>query len=451
MRWQAWGHDEPTGCSWSDLSSLWAGPLCGQLLARAGADRRQGGEPSPSGRHPTRRPGLLRLDERRKALLRGRLRQHGDALRRLLGVADIVIEGSRRAALRRRKLDAENVPARPGRIWLRINGYRDQPDRPAFGDDAAVAGGLVNGEVGRCSLGDAIADPLSGLEAARAIGESLRRGGGEVIEVAMAQVAARYAALPRGARDRESHAASVTAGVGAGRRQRRGRAPGRREARRDMLIQRALTLDGAMVDIRIERPHRRGRRDPDVAARRGRARRGRRNRAARSARPPRASVLRGGRGDLASGRPTTGPRPRPNWPPRWPAPRPAKTAGSAPWAITTRSPDRWTATPWTPSPRRLRCAFSTAAECCGSSTRQGCNTSAWLITPTAGCAAAHSWAEALGRSETSLAELSQRLTRYGLTGITDATPDLAIADIVGLSQLHREGELAPARALSGPG
>jgi predicted amidohydrolase YtcJ len=52
-----------------------------------------------------------------------------------------------------------------------------------------------------------------------------------------------------------------------------------------------------------------------------------------------------------------------------------------------------------------------------------------------------SWAEALGRSETSLAELSQRLTRHGLTGITDATPDLAIADIVGLSQLHREGEL----------
>jgi predicted amidohydrolase YtcJ len=52
-----------------------------------------------------------------------------------------------------------------------------------------------------------------------------------------------------------------------------------------------------------------------------------------------------------------------------------------------------------------------------------------------------SWAEAVGRSETSLAELSARLTRYGITGVTDATPDLAIADIVGLSQLHRHGEL----------
>jgi hypothetical protein len=52
-----------------------------------------------------------------------------------------------------------------------------------------------------------------------------------------------------------------------------------------------------------------------------------------------------------------------------------------------------------------------------------------------------SWAQALGRSETSLAELSKRLTRCGVIGITDATPDLAIADIVGLSELHRRGEL----------
>ena len=81
---------------------------------------------------------------------------------------------------------------------MRINGYHDQPDRPAFGDDAAVAGGLVGAAAdGPVFCGDAIADPLSGLEAARAVGESLRRGGGEVIEVSMAQVAARYAALPQ--------------------------------------------------------------------------------------------------------------------------------------------------------------------------------------------------------------------------------------------------------------
>jgi crotonobetainyl-CoA:carnitine CoA-transferase CaiB-like acyl-CoA transferase len=83
---------------------------------------------------------------------------------------------------------------------LRISGYRDQPDRPAFGDDAAVAGGLVGaGADGPVFCGDAIADPLTGLEAACAVGESLRRGGGEVVEVSMAQVAARYTALRQSA------------------------------------------------------------------------------------------------------------------------------------------------------------------------------------------------------------------------------------------------------------
>ncbi len=86
-----------------------------------------------------------------------------DALRRLLDVADIVIEGSRRAALRRRRLSADDLPGQPGRIWLRINGYRDQPDRPAFGDDAAVAGGLVGAAAdGPVFCGDAIATRSAG-------------------------------------------------------------------------------------------------------------------------------------------------------------------------------------------------------------------------------------------------------------------------------------------------
>jgi len=54
---------------------------------------------------------------------------------------------------------------------------------------------------------------------------------------------------------------------------------------------------------------------------------------------------------------------------------------------------------------------------------------------------ADSWSDALSRSQTKLADLSGRLSRYGLTGITDATPDLDIADIVRLSELHRHGEL----------
>jgi hypothetical protein len=44
--------------------------------------------------------------------------------------------------------------------------------------------------------GDAIADPLTGLEATSAVTESLARGGGELIQVSMAETAAGYAALP---------------------------------------------------------------------------------------------------------------------------------------------------------------------------------------------------------------------------------------------------------------
>jgi predicted amidohydrolase YtcJ len=54
---------------------------------------------------------------------------------------------------------------------------------------------------------------------------------------------------------------------------------------------------------------------------------------------------------------------------------------------------------------------------------------------------ADSWSDVLGRSETNLADLGRRLSRYGVTGITDATPDLDIIDIVRLSELHRHGEL----------
>ncbi len=182
----------------ADLSSLWAGPLCGQLLGRAGAVVVKVESPSrPDG---TRRGGAGFFDWMNSGKLSYAVDfdDDSDALRRLLAAADIVIEGSRPAALRRRRLSAEHLPGKPGRIWLRISGYREQPQRPAFGDDAAVAGGLVGvGADGPVFCGDAIADPLSGLEAVRAVGESLRRGGGESIDVSMAQVAARYAALPR--------------------------------------------------------------------------------------------------------------------------------------------------------------------------------------------------------------------------------------------------------------
>ena len=45
-------------------------------------------------------------------------------------------------------------------------------------------------------IGDAIADPLTGLAATRAVLDALGRGGGEIVEIALAEVAASYATLP---------------------------------------------------------------------------------------------------------------------------------------------------------------------------------------------------------------------------------------------------------------
>jgi CoA-transferase family III len=181
----------------ADLSSMWAGPLCGHLLARAGATVVKVESPG--------RPDGTRAGDRRffdwingdKLSYCLDFDSQADELRALLAVADIVIEGSRPAALARRRLGPDDVTPRAGRTWLRITGYDGSPGRPAFGDDAAVAGGLVAGSTqGPVFCGDAIADPLTGLEAAQAVTESLGRGGGEVIEVSLAAVAATYAALP---------------------------------------------------------------------------------------------------------------------------------------------------------------------------------------------------------------------------------------------------------------
>lgn len=192
------GTRAPDGLLVADLSSLWAGPLCAQLLARAGAVVvKVETVARPDG---TRRgePAFFDWMNFGKLCYAVDFDNDPQALRDLLTAADVVIEGSRPAALRRRRLSVDDMPARPGRVWLRIGGYPGQPDRPAFGDDAAVAGGLVGlGADGPVFCGDAIADPLSGLEAARAVAQSLRRGGGELIDVSMAGVAARYAALPQ--------------------------------------------------------------------------------------------------------------------------------------------------------------------------------------------------------------------------------------------------------------
>lgn len=61
------------------------------------------------------------------------------------------------------------------------------------------------------------------------------------------------------------------------------------------------------------------------------------------------------------------------------------------------------------------------------------------------------WSELLQRRETDLAELSRRITATGITGVTDATPDLDADDTVSLLVAHRRGEFRPRLRFLSPG
>jgi crotonobetainyl-CoA:carnitine CoA-transferase CaiB-like acyl-CoA transferase len=188
-----------------DLSSLWAGPLCSHLLGLAGArvvkvESRH--RPDGARRGDARFFDLLNADKASVALdLRA---QHGRSrLCALLERADVVIESARPRALSQLGVDAETfVAAEPGRTWLSITGYGrgdPEPGRVAFGDDAAVAAGLVqttrHGDGSPLFCGDAIADPLAGLHAALAAQASRVAGGGHLLDVSLRDVAAHAAAF----------------------------------------------------------------------------------------------------------------------------------------------------------------------------------------------------------------------------------------------------------------
>jgi CoA-transferase family III len=187
-----------------DLSSMWAGPLCAHLLGRCGSRvvKVESTERPDGARRGD--PELFEwLHEGHEQVTLPFAEPDGRAeLRALVEAADVVIESSRPRALAQLGFDAaEIVAARPGRIWVSITGYGrsgDAAGRIAFGDDAAVAGGLVARDDRHRPVfcGDAIADPLSGLFAAAAASEAIRDGGGRLVEVAMAGVAKSVADRP---------------------------------------------------------------------------------------------------------------------------------------------------------------------------------------------------------------------------------------------------------------
>jgi hypothetical protein len=103
----------------------------------------------------------------------GRYRLHA-----MIACADVVIEASRPRALEQLGINAtEILTTESPRVWASITGYGrggEDRNRVAFGDDAAVAGGLVSWTDDMpVFTADAVADPASGVVAAAAILDAL--------------------------------------------------------------------------------------------------------------------------------------------------------------------------------------------------------------------------------------------------------------------------------------
>jgi hypothetical protein len=184
-----------------DLSALWAGPLCASLLGLLGCDVLKVEDPRrPDGARggPARFFDLLHAGAKSVPLdLSG-----ADGRRRLLDLvlaADVVIESSRPRALDQLGVVAEEVVAEAGVTWVSITAHgRDQPDRVGYGDDAAVAGGLVAWTVGRpVFVADAVADPLTGAYAALAAWAGVLNGGGMLVDMSLSRAAAVAASTVR--------------------------------------------------------------------------------------------------------------------------------------------------------------------------------------------------------------------------------------------------------------
>ena len=190
----------PSGLLVADLSAMWAGPLCGQLLAQAGVTVVKVESTSRPDGARAGSPDFFDWMNGGKLSYVVDFDQPSE-IYRLLSAADIVIESSRPAALIRRGLGRQTsylrATAESGCGSPATAPDGEHANWVAFGDDAAVSGGLVcGGDDAPVFCGDAIADPLTGLEAAVAVAQSLCRGGGELIEFSMSAVAATYAELP---------------------------------------------------------------------------------------------------------------------------------------------------------------------------------------------------------------------------------------------------------------
>ncbi len=176
-----------------DFSALWAGPLCAHILGSAGAR-------VIKVETPTRPDGSRRGDPEFYRLLHAGhesvVLDPGDpaqrsALADLVASADIVIEASRPRALAGFGLDATAF-AESGGTWISITAHGRASNRIGFGDDIAAGAGLVARADDGTPLfvGDAIADPLTGLTAAVLAMSAPADGAGRLWDIAMSSIVA---------------------------------------------------------------------------------------------------------------------------------------------------------------------------------------------------------------------------------------------------------------------
>jgi crotonobetainyl-CoA:carnitine CoA-transferase CaiB-like acyl-CoA transferase len=177
-----------------DFSSLWAGPLCGSILAAMGADviKIESTErPDPTAQSAPSLDRRLNGAKQRKQVALSR--ENGRAvLQDEIARSDILITSARARALDPLGISKERLfAANPALIWIAVTGHGYDSARIAFGDDAAVSGGLVawEGDEPRF-IGDALADPLTGLAAANTALDALKHERGAFIDAALARSAA---------------------------------------------------------------------------------------------------------------------------------------------------------------------------------------------------------------------------------------------------------------------
>ncbi|MBY8856168.1 CoA transferase [Nocardia sp. CA2R105] len=176
-----------------DFSALWAGPLCAHILGLAGAHVIKVETPTRPDGARRGNPDFYRLLHagHESVVLDPGDREQRSALADLVASADIVIEASRPRALAGFGLDAAGF-ADSGGTWISITAHGRASNRIGFGDDIAACAGLVahTDDGTPVFVGDAIADPLTGLTAAVLAMSAPADGSGRLWDVAMSSVVA---------------------------------------------------------------------------------------------------------------------------------------------------------------------------------------------------------------------------------------------------------------------